>query len=266
MRGLLSEKKLEEINKILPVLDERIWHATSEGIEIAIQDMKEKKTLHIALVCLNDAAHRFNQTRVTLHEAFAYLRWYREESKKAHVELTAIYFGKFFADYAALLLYATAEDIAGFIINFLNIDIKDPELTKINKKKNVTSNSAKIGIYIKKKFPDHRITKAIDDLYKTVCWREAIKYRNLWVHEKPPIIHGLGIEYDRENRLIVSEGEKISMGFGGGSKSKYTVDQLLDIVLCGAFAVEKTLSTLIDVLLARREELGKKYKIQYLDK
>lgn len=47
--------------------------------------------------------------------------WHKEESKQssASKEFWAAHEGKFYADYVMLLLYATAEDFAVFILHFL---------------------------------------------------------------------------------------------------------------------------------------------------
>ena len=265
MRGLLSTKKLEEISNLLPALDNRFGLATFQEPGVDIQDLDRRSTLGVALVCLNDAGQRFYQTRIALHEAFACLSWYREESPKAPLELQAIALGKFYADYAALLLYAIREDIATFITYFLGIDadlkqyLIDPQIVYKLEGMKVSSNAAKIGIYMRDKFPDHSITKAILWLHSNRHWKKAIEYRNLWVHEKPPIIYGLGIEYDRESRVEESDDGKKSIGLGGGSKAKYTVDQLLEIVLSATFALAKTLSELVGILICRREEFGEKF-------
>lgn len=49
--------------------------------------------------------------------------WHKEESKQssASKEFWAAHEGKFYADYVMLLLYATAEDFAVFILHFLRV-------------------------------------------------------------------------------------------------------------------------------------------------
>lgn len=263
MRGDLSKKKLEEINNKLPIIDDRLWLATSQGPGVDINDLGKKGTLGVALVCLGDAVNRFSDTRVSLFEAFACLIWYREESPKAPLEIEAINFAKFYADYATLLLYAIGEDIADFVINYLGIskDLKqflnDPKIQRIMENKKVSSNAAKVGIYMKENLSENDITKIILDLKNDQNWKKSLDYRNEWVHEKPPIIRGLSIEYNRQSRVKKSKKGELSISFGGGSKPKYAIEELLDIILSAIEAVAKALSSLLEIVIKRREEFEK---------
>ncbi|MEZ4868338.1 MAG: hypothetical protein R3C14_43825 [Caldilineaceae bacterium] len=256
---MLSQQKLEEINTSLPTLDDRFLIATSRGPSIDINDLIKGESLGVALVCLEDAGERFNLVRFSLYEALACLTWYRNESPKAPLEGEAVLTGKFYADYAALLLYAMGEDIAAFIINFLGVDAQLKNYLQDNeprlKRKNVFSTAAKVGIFMTSQYPNAPITESILALNKDQSWQKAISYRNAWVHEKPPIIHGLGIQYDRRSR-VSKDGKSIS--FGGGSEHKYTVDELLRIAISATEASAKTLSALLDIVIKRREGLGEK--------
>ncbi len=160
-------------------------------------------------------------------------------------------------DYATLFLYAIGEDIAAFIVAFLGIesDIKDylkrPDIQQVLSDKRISSHAGKVGIFIKDEQPEHEITQVILELHTSEDWRKALKYRNIWVHEKPPIIEGLGIQYSRQSRVT---GNSIS--FGGGSEPAYTIDDLLESVLQASVVAANSLSKLIDILIERREDLG----------
>ena len=135
-----------------------------------------------------------------LREAYACLIWYREFSEQEHREIVATATGKFYVDYAALLLYATAEDISYFVTNLLGIEsesrdyIQDPKNAKRIEKKKISSNAARVGIFLAEKYKDQEITRTLLDLHKDHSWQEAMNYRNTWVHDKPAIIKGLGIQ------------------------------------------------------------------------
>lgn len=264
MRGNLSNKKLKEINQLLPSLNKRFEFATSCGLEVYANDLVKEEKLGISIVCLNDAGHRFRLARFSLHEAYANMYWYGKKSKEENHKLKAILFGKYYTDYAALLLYAIGEDIAAFIINFMNIHkdfiefFKNPDNKKLLKKKNIYSKAAKIGIYLKTKEPNSRITNIINRLFLNENWKESIEYRNLWVHDKPPIIHGLGIEDDRTYKVKNIDGKR-SISIGGGSKAKYKIDELFNIVLLASKALSDTLLELAEILLNKRENCSNEH-------
>jgi len=260
MRGLLPDEKLKEIDEKLPRIDiNKVNKATSQELAIDEHDAFNNKTIHVSFVCIKDACDRYDYIRMSLHEAIACLTWYNEYSTKEHRDYTARFCARYYIDYAALLLYATAEDIAAFIIKFISdednykVFLESPEAKKLFKEKRPYSKAAKIGIYLKLKHSDHNLTKIIFRLHDNQNWRETIKYRNNWVHDKPPIIAGLGIEYNRNSRINRSNNGNISIGFGGGSKAEYTFDRLFDVVFNSSKAICNTLSELLDIVIAYKE-------------
>ena len=131
-------------------------------------------------------------------------------------------------------LYAFQEDTAEFIIKYKSLDVsfgkwkKEPQTEKLLEKKRVTSNAAKVGLFLKAKQPKLQYTAVILKLVQDEYWQKAIKYRNSWVHEKPPIIEGLGIQHNRESRIKI-ENKRRSFGLGGSSKPNYTIKELFEI-------------------------------------
>ena len=123
MRGILPDNKDEEINNLLPQFDRKSWLvATAPGPGIDMHDLVNNGKLGVAVDCLDDARDRFDQALSALREAYACLIWHREFSEQEHREIIATATGKFYIDYAALLLYATAEDISFFVTYFLGIE------------------------------------------------------------------------------------------------------------------------------------------------
>ncbi|MCB0197066.1 MAG: hypothetical protein KDJ65_34275 [Anaerolineae bacterium] len=257
MRGQLSEERLEEINDKLPVLDRRLHLATFQGPGVDINDLINEENIGVAIVCLSDAGHRFAATRLALHEAYACLIWYREDSPNAPREMTSVFLSKFYVDYATLFLYAIGEDIAAFIISFLGIEsviidyLERPEVKQELSDKKISSNAGKVGLFMRDEYPGDEITQVILELHRNEHWRKSLKYRNIWVHEKPPIIEGLGIQYNRQSRV---NGNLIT--FGGGSDPEYAIDELLESVLQASYATANSLSRLTDILIEKRQDLG----------
>ena len=79
-----------------------------------------------------------------LRKAYENPIWYQEQAPDAPKEIEACRFAKFYADDAALRLYASAEHIANFIIYFLDIP---SDQIKLYKKSNASIASA-VGKYL----------------------------------------------------------------------------------------------------------------------
>lgn len=83
-----------------------------------------------------------------------------------------------------------------------------------------------------------------------------MRYRNNWVHEKPPIIEGLGYEYNREVRLEIGEGYR-AFPVGFGSPANFKVEELIETANKATEICAKVASELLEVLIAKRTtELG----------
>lgn len=256
MRGSLSEQKLEEISARLPALDARFPFATFPGLMVDHYDLMHAGHLGTSLACLSDAGYRLQEMRLGLHESYACLAWYREEAPQ-HTEFEAVLTSKFYVDHIALLLYAAAEDIAAFVVSFLECENDFINFAQGMRNTKVTSNAAKVGMFMSKRFAGHDITNIILTLHQTPQWDQALEYRNRWVHEQPPLVDGLGIQFNRVSR-ISPDGTSIS--FGGGALPEYTVDQLLEIMHQATIAVASCFSRLLDIVIQRREALGEHFE------
>ncbi|MDQ3819990.1 MAG: hypothetical protein M3362_20265 [Acidobacteriota bacterium] len=153
---------------------------------------------------LADACHAF-------HEILAHRAWYLEK-REIPLERTAIHFTRFYADDVTLRLYAAGEHLANAIIDMM--EIKARSLIPYKKKR--ISRQIIVWEYIKREEPKHAITQAIKKLAQSKEWLATLEYRNAWVHGKPPIVKGLGIQYDRrQTRWEIGENY-IGLSGGGG--------------------------------------------------
>lgn len=212
--------------------------------------------LDTALVCLKDANEVNCEAVYALGQAYANLAC-REKHPKAPLEIEACKYGKFYADDAALRLYAAAEHVANFIVAFMHIE--QDEL-KPYKKNEHSSLAATVGKYIIDKKPDDEITSIIQKLINDNNYCNAISYRNEWVHEQPPLIEGLGIIYERKGSWEKKDDGYYELGLRGGDTPDYTVDSLVDMVSSASHAFTKTLSELSDIFITRLKKLGMKFE------
>lgn len=262
MRGTLTDDKRKQIEQTIPQIDSRLLLAVFPGFITSMHDLLNEAKLGVAIECLSDARKRFSLVQTGLFEAQACLTWYRELTPDAPLDLQAVTSCKFYLDYVTLLLYATAEDISFFILYFLDLEailrvfLEEPTTKQQMAKKRISSHAGKIGYFLAQRMRDHPITAAILLLHKNPDWKTAIDYRNTWVHDKPPIIAGLGIEFSRHKHVVTGDDGNRTLYVGGGTDPQFTVEQLLTTILSAAHALADTLSHITTIVIGEREALG----------
>lgn len=245
-RGKLDKETSARVENELPnVLDVRTasLHLQPDFISIAFS---EGSAIPIASVCLQDATSVLQEARYALFEALAHIVWYREKCEPPN-EKFAVFFSKFYSDDAALRIYAAGEHVANAIINMLEINKELNDFKRLGraKRKNVVSQQAIVGTYLVRNEPNHAITKAVLRLKESEEWKKTRKYRDDWVHGKPPIIDGMGIEYERRNRLIVS-ADSVGVSIGGGDEPHYSVEELLGFMKPALFLLTETVTEIVE--------------------
>ncbi len=224
-RGKLDSETASKVNDELPDVDGVRCSSLQLDPGMISMGFPVGSTNPIAAVCLQDATSVLQEARYALFEGLAHLVWYREKSDPPNDHL-ALFFGKFYADDVALRLYASAEHLANAIVSILDIESKITDFKK-STKLGVSSQQAIVGKYLAKNLPKREITKSILTLRDSKDWKKTRDYRDEWVHGKPPIIKGLGIEYERRNRLIVTDNT-VGVTFGSGDEPTHSVDELVD--------------------------------------
>ena len=255
-RGKLDEETVARIEKQLPdVTDLRIATLNLQPDHISA-GFPPQSTIPIAAICFQDVTSTLQEVRYALYESLSHLVWYREKIEDPNERL-AVFFSRFYADDAALRLYATGEHLARAIVSMLEISNQElMESRKTAGRDGIASEQATVGKYLKAVQPNHSVTAAILKLVGPVEWRKTIAYRNEWVHSKPPIIEGRGIEYERRNRLKVSAGH-IGISVGGGDQPRYSIEDLLGFIRPASWLFAETTNTILQYYL---ELLNKEHK------
>ena len=235
-RGLLGKKLLKEIANQLPDIRQLNLDILSYGPELVSFRFPPDSTIPVASVCLHDAFHMLADARHAFHEILAHRAWYLEK-RETPIERTAIHFTRFYADDVALRLYAAGEHLANAIIDML--EIKTPSLIPYKKKR--ISRQIIVWEYIKREEPAHAITRAVEKLAQSQEWLATLKYRNDWVHGKPPIIKGLGIQYERRKRWVITD-KYMGLSGGGGDEHTYSDEDLINMVKPALFVFVETLT------------------------
>lgn len=246
----LSNERFAEISAKLPDAS-AIQSRLLLPVDLIVARAGPQSKIDIAIVCLRDASETFWEVGYALGQAYSHLVWHREERPDAPNEQAAVLLGKYYADDVALRLYAAGEDVANFIVAFLNI--QEGELKPYKEDIRITSRQAIVGRYMTAEKADHKITAAIQSLLRESNWRKTMKYRNTWVHDQPPPVRGLGIVYVRKGRWLQTEVAN-SISIGGGDEPPDTVDSLIEIVASASHAFSKLLFELSEILF---EEIGR---------
>jgi len=123
MQNNISKADLIKIHAMLPEIQDSVVKPFFNDLLFNLNDLKNGSNYSVALVCLSDAYSRLSASKIALRNAYTQKIWYQELSPDAPHEIEAIFFSKFYLDYVPLLLYAMQEDVADFIVNFMNEEI-----------------------------------------------------------------------------------------------------------------------------------------------
>jgi hypothetical protein len=260
LRGTLDNAAKSAINAELPDLDELNKASIHLDAELISIRFGHEPKIPVAAVCLRDAIRMLSASRFAMYEAYAHQLWYRHYASTDHSELAALWHGRFFADDAALRLYAAGEHLAQAIVVMLRISAGDlkPYRDKYKSRQTV------VGNYLSTELPEHQITKMVIRLHTTPEWMWTRDYRDEWVHEQPPLMEGFGRQFDRKPKWKPVEGaptpqKSLSIGTLGDSP-KYTVDELLSNVQGALFAVSATTTALLEYYFQLLENEGARFR------
>ncbi len=254
---IISEAGKQEIKNKLP--DFSMELAWLSGLH---QDWLDhlagpKSSLPISKICLLDAIKVASQANYALGQSYAHMAWFKTECPNAPQNSSAHHYGRFYADDAILRLYAAAEHVANFVVTFLSIPQKD--FAKHRKEDKQTAMAVSVGQYLIKQKPTHPVTSIINNL-KSNEWEFVWKYRNSWVHNKPPTLDSPGVDYKRVNRWR-QIGNIYSLGIGTNYVPEYALDNLLNSTLQATWDFSKALTSLTDLYFQEIESLGIKRDI-----
>lgn len=186
-----------------------------------------------AAACLQDATDLLGEARFALVEARAHRHWYALKAIPTD-PFAAVFWSQFYLDDAILRIYSSGEAIACFVELFLDFDGARRTLSKADRKSMNARGSSRLArlclllahLKLTGAIVEH-VTRVINDNR----WSAAVDYRNKWVHEQRPRIHGLGITYRRRQRWMRDDATSNtwSLGFGGGDPADIELDELFKV-------------------------------------
>lgn len=251
-RGLLNDNELKAIHDKLPDTLDFLTHTQGLSCDFISMNMPPDSRIPVAAVCLADLADTLCAIRHALHECLACGLYYRDHCDPPN-KSGAVFMERYYLDDAAFRLYAAGEHLANAIILMLEIggdDLKDY-------RKGRTSQQSAIGEYLREKQPGEKVTEAVRPLAGSRDWIAAIKYRNELVHEQPPTVEGLGIQYRRRSAWEMSEDDTSwILTFGGGDPTRYHISEIKDFVFQATFQLLRASWICLDHYLSVLERLG----------
>lgn len=251
-RGELDRLTLQRISSELPDLHELQSAIRQLSPDFISVKFAPSSRIPGATVCLNDVLSTLEEARHALHEALAHTIWYLEVSRPPNKD-AAIFFSRFYLDDVALRLYSASEHLAAAIVDML--ELTDEELRPYSGKR--TSRQSIVGRLLFKERSGHPITLAVKSIIESSAWKQTMDYRNLWVHDQPPLVEGLGIVYERGPRWKRSaDGSRYTLGLGGGDKPKYRVEQILGFVKPALSQFIEVVTRVVDYYLELLESRG----------
>lgn len=228
-RGLLPKSILEDIARRVPDVVPLRVRALQLNPDIISASFPKDSGVQEAAVCFHDVTNTLCEARYALHEYHANKVYYREDCQPPK-EDEALFMERFYLDDTALRLYSAGEHLANAIR--LMLDLTEDDLKPYKGK--FKSRQAVVGKFLMTKRSDLKISKTIAALASSekekTCWQKAMNYRDLWVHEQPPLVHGTGIVYQRRKRWDISEDGSATLRIGGGDAPLYSVKNLADFI------------------------------------
>jgi hypothetical protein len=256
-RGLLDDPELRLISQEIPDLGNLQDMTNNLSPDFNSVYFPPKSYVPMAAVCLQDATQTLTEARYALHEVYAHRIWYLEKKQPPNKE-AATFFARYYADDAALRLYAAYEQLTDGIVMMLEITNED---LKPYKQKGV-SQRVVIGHFLKERKKDHPITGAIIRLLESKEWCVTMSYRNRWVHEQPPTVKGLGIIYKRERNKnetrwkLSPNGKDYTLGIGGGDMPEYSIEEIVGFIQPATFQFKDTLTAVVEFYIGLLKSHG----------
>ncbi len=253
-RGILGQTDLERISKETPdlsVLQDLVLRLSPDVLSM---NYHPASPIPIASVYFRAALDLLTEARYALHEVFAHRIWYLQKKDPPN-EITAAFFGRFYADDAALRLYSAGEQYLVDAIKKM-LEIKRTQLAPCKKrieKQHKTAGEGQrkitrleiIGDFLSAQETVYPFTEAITSLKDLEEWKTTVDYRNRWVHEQPPTVAGMGIVHRRGKRWKQLPNGGNTLGLGGGDEPEYSTEGLVGFIKPAMFQFKDTLTSVV---------------------
>ena len=168
-----------------------------EGLATALPDvisinLPYDSDIPIALVCLRDCQTAIGQCLYASRQYCIQGRAHRECPEPSL--MMAAWVERFYLEDTAMRLYSAAEHVALGVACLMQIT--ESELTVIK----ATSLWERVRKSLRARSASGPIPDIMNSLRRSSAWKFAMAYRGRVVHNEPPRLAGLGIQYERRRR------------------------------------------------------------------
>lgn len=219
----LSDKEWAKINADLPDVEfvcGRIvrWKRADY---VSVSDAEITSALRKSNVCFRDAAYTLNSARYALGQAIGVRQYFMSKSQTNHDtdHAMADIRSRFYADYMPLLLIASAEHTFAGLQYLFDLKISDK----------ISSRFKPVLDALSKQHPGHNMVSFLTSYGKSSVREKMRKYRNDWVHNKPPIVESILYNSPRHD-FRHDEGDWKMFAVGVHIKPDYTWDGLIALL------------------------------------
>jgi hypothetical protein len=234
----LTQDEWKEINSELPDVEyvcSRIVGSWDYAHNIFAATPNMTSQIRISSVCFRDAANQVRNAHYALGQAVAVRKYFLAKSKK---EQDNDYFladirSRFYADYVALLIYASAEHICVGLGTLLGKEMKNEK--KLNQLKKI----------VEEVKPNSDIANAVTQFDASTQVKQIWNYRRLWVHSKPPRVETFLYDPPRVS-LVAEEDGVVYTGLGASFDFDYKWEELIDLFKIGLADTAKFLNACAD--------------------
>lgn len=196
----LTREEWDSVNTILPDVTfvcNRINGEWPYMDWISARDMDLLSRLRLAQVCFRDSSMTLRNARYALGHAVGVRKYYLDRSSESHdtSHVLADVYSRFYADYVALLLWSTGEHLLSGLRDLFGKTENAVDKYRKNKEGKRSARVTGVRRLFDTELASYPITEVIRLFDESIVRREIWKYRNDWVHNKPPrvetILHNL---------------------------------------------------------------------------
>ncbi len=205
--------------------------------------------VRLSRVCLYDAANDVRNAHYALGQAIAVRKYFgdRSKSERDNDAVLADVRSRFYADYVPLLLWSAGEHTCTALVHLFDLDKAfkkygqghDPRVHRVRK-------------LFEGEQPGNNVTKALIAFDDSQAREKVAKYRNNWVHNKPPRVESLLYNPPRVSG-VTQIGNLPMMAVGYESDPDYMWNDLIAML-------NKSLGDIAEFLNAAQDEWEVKYK------
>jgi len=264
-RGILGQSDIERISKETPdlsALQDSVLRLSPDFLSL---DYHLGSRVPIASVCFRVVLDILTEARYALREVFAHRIWYLEKTDPPN-EMAANFYGRFYADDAALRIYSAGEQYLVDAIKKM-LGVKKRQLApfkkerkdkykKEGKRPREISGLEIIADFLNVQETAYPFTEAITSLKDLEEWKTTVDYRNRWVHEQPPTVAGMGIVYKLGRRWKPLPDGRYTLGIGGGDEPEYSPEDLVGFIKPAMFQFKDTFASVVEFYIEMLDSPG----------